>query len=167
MSTAVPEQITATRGQRLSLASNEPSSTVEPFETMSEPVASLSRPAVNLLVRCQVCEIGSLSIIPVADQLALVVIQRAIVFAAVVPDEAGWPVEGGRLTKRQRSADRVVLVAGDAAHLPAGQLARIAGRAIPERHRLGLLVDVHNAHRVVGCGVGVRVGLAVIIAWRW
>jgi hypothetical protein len=36
------------------------------------------------------------SIIPVADQLALVVIQRAVVLAAVIPDGAGRAVERAR-----------------------------------------------------------------------
>lgn len=58
------------------------------------------------------------SIREIAHQLALRIVERAGIGRSVIPDVASRAGEGARLPRRERAADRVALVARDAAHLP-------------------------------------------------
>src|SRR5690606_7191203 len=83
---------------------------------------------------------GNALVEPIADQLALRVVERPIITIAVVPDVAVRPLEELRLARRQYATDRVPLITLDTAHDPAIQVDALAADIL-ERHRLGPFVN--------------------------
>ena len=99
---------------------------------------------------------------PVADQLSALVIERARVATGIIPDRPTGVWKVLLLTRRKRTANRVVLVAGNRAHIPPSKIDR-AEADILERDHLRYLIDVHDPNWVIWRGLWMWIRLAVIV----
>jgi hypothetical protein len=80
--------------------------------------------------------------IEIAHQLASWVVQRAWIGTAVVPDIPRWARERLTCTRGERTADRVMLIAGDTAHIPATQIDRCGTDVLQGHGPAALLIVV-------------------------